>query len=196
MSDRLSVDDRLELHELNSRYADLIDRREWDGLPAVIADGAIFDIRTPDRSRPLEGLEPIKDYMAHEARHPAAHHITNIYVDASDAEVRLRTRLILIQHDGRAESGEYDDVVVRTDTGSRRCSRLPVHRPTGVSVAQGTPCDGARRARTAAGSTRIVRLDASCADWCATVGSPVFMRARTGGKRDASMIAPTVARAA
>jgi len=62
--------------------------------------------------------------MAHEARHPAAHHITNIYVDASDAEVRLRTRLILIQHDGRAESGEYDDDVVRTDTGWRVAARV------------------------------------------------------------------------
>jgi hypothetical protein len=123
-SEPLTVEDRLELHELNSRYADLIDHRDWAGLSEIFIPDAVFNITTPHRVRHLEGLAAIQSYMEHEARHPLAHHITNVYVDCVDDGSRfLHTRLLLVQHDGTAESGGYDDRVVRTTQGWRVAAR-------------------------------------------------------------------------
>ena len=105
--------DKLELHELNCRYADIIDHKDWGRLTTIFVPEAVFQITSPGRDRRLAGITAIQDYMEHEAHHPAAHHITNVYVDHGiDGEIRLHTRLLLVQHDRTTESGgAYDDVV-------------------------------------------------------------------------------------
>ena len=131
----LTVADKLELHELNCRYADLIDHCDWAGLAEIFTTGATFDITSPGRSRFLVGLDAIQHYMEHEARHPAAHHITNVYVDqGEDGSIQLHTRLLLVQHDRAAESGEYNDDVVRTAEGWRVAARAyTFHGPARAS---------------------------------------------------------------
>lgn len=127
----VTVADRLELHELNARYGDLIDHQDWAGLEAIFTRDAEFRIVTPARRRSLHGLDEIKWYMAREAQHPIAHHITNVYVDDRNESVRLHTRLLLVQPDRSAESGEYDDEVVRTAAGWRITARVyRFHGPT------------------------------------------------------------------
>ncbi|HEY2107565.1 MAG TPA: nuclear transport factor 2 family protein, partial [Candidatus Binataceae bacterium] len=59
---KLTVEDRLELHEIAARYGDLIDERDWEGLAAVFTTDAVFD--ATDLGMPLlNGLEKIRQGM-------------------------------------------------------------------------------------------------------------------------------------
>ncbi len=111
-----SIGDRLDLHELAARYGDLIDERDWDGLDRVFTEDAVFDLADVDGPR-LVGLDAIRRHMEG-ARHPHAHLIVNVYVDAGPA-VELRSRVLGILDGRRVGSGWYRDVVVRTDRGWR-----------------------------------------------------------------------------
>ena len=54
----LSVEDRMELHEIAGRYGDLIDNRDWEGLASVFTADAVFD--ATDLGMPLlNGLDAI-----------------------------------------------------------------------------------------------------------------------------------------
>lgn len=112
--------DRLELHELAARYGDLIDARDWDGLAGVFAPDGVFDLTDIGAGR-LEGLDAIRAHME-QARHPIAHHITNVHVDAGPPVV-LSSRVIGILDDGRTGSGAYRDRVERRPDGWRIVER-------------------------------------------------------------------------
>jgi hypothetical protein len=108
--------DRLALHELAALYGDLIDDRDWGGLDRVFTADATFDMTDIDVA-PVIGLEAIREHMRH-SRHPLAHLITNIYVEAGPP-VRLHSRVIGILDDRRVGSGTYLDLVVRGAEGWR-----------------------------------------------------------------------------
>ena len=96
--------DRLELHELAARYGLVIDDRDWEGLAAVFTPGAVFELRGfPRGDERLEGLDAIRAHMM-TARHPVAHHVTNVVVDAGDHEVRLRSKIIGSGPQGRVRT--------------------------------------------------------------------------------------------
>ena len=113
---KLELADRVALLEMAALYGDLIDERDWPGLDRVFTDDAVFDM-TDIGVGAVEGLDAIREHMRG-ARHPLAHHITNVYID-SDDPVRLRSRVIGILDDRRAGSGFYRDRVVRTPAGWR-----------------------------------------------------------------------------
>lgn len=114
--ERLNLGDRLELHELAARYGDLIDARDWAGLDRVFTEDAVFDLSEVDGPR-LAGLDAIREHMQG-ARHPHAHLIVNVYVDAGPP-VELRSRVLGILDGRRVGSGWYRDTVVRTGRGWR-----------------------------------------------------------------------------
>jgi ketosteroid isomerase-like protein len=125
----LSVEDRLELHEIAARYGDLIDARDWTGLAAVFTEDAVFD--ATDLGMPLlNGLEAIRKHMDASAMHPLGHHITNIYVESAGAEVILRSRIIAAGHRGRVSSASYRDRVRKTAEGWRIYHRFCTLRRT------------------------------------------------------------------
>jgi ketosteroid isomerase-like protein len=126
---KLTVEDRLELHEIAARYGDLIDARDWQGLAGVFTTDAVFD--ATDLGMPLmNGLDKIRKGMDGSQNHPLGHHITNIYVESSGDEVILRSRIIAVGHRGRVSSASYRDRVRKTAEGWRIFHRVCTLRRT------------------------------------------------------------------
>lgn len=125
----LSTGDRLDIMELNAKYADALDFLEPDRLDQVFTDDAVWEIA--ERSFRLDGLAEIKEFMGRSDVHPGAHLITNIYVDGvtDDAElgtvVSLRSRGVYPVGPSDSKDptsvfyGRYHDDVVHTEAGWR-----------------------------------------------------------------------------
>ena len=77
---RLSVEDRLLLHELPGRYGDAVDDRNWSAMDGIFCVDAVFEVRGLVT---LNGLAEIKRYMDEEGQHPLAHLMCNIHIDDS-----------------------------------------------------------------------------------------------------------------
>ena len=125
---KLSIEDRLELHELPGRYGNIIDDRDWPRLGEIFTDDAEFRVIGLVE---MIGLEGIKRYMDSDAApHPNAHLMTNIFVDVQDGVVKLHTRAILPVSAGDGERGDrvihgsYYDEVVKTTQGWRVKNRV------------------------------------------------------------------------
>lgn len=101
-----------EITETLARYAELIDRAEWDSLGDVFTPDATFDA-TGIGYDFLDGLDHIKRHMATIARHPAAHLVLNVTAEISEAAASVTSRLLGIQQDGRVFVGQYEDAMVR-----------------------------------------------------------------------------------
>jgi hypothetical protein len=123
----LSIEDRMELHELAGRYGDIIDDRDWPALDTVFTPDAVFEVVGLTIMR---GLADIKRFMIEEGRHPLAHLITNIHVEEGTGGVRLLSRGIfpISSRDGgsghRVFHGSYYDDVVKTPDGWRVRNRI------------------------------------------------------------------------
>jgi 3-phenylpropionate/cinnamic acid dioxygenase small subunit len=123
----LSLEDRIELHELAGRYGDLVDDRNWAGLDTVFTAGAVFEVVGLVT---MEGLGRIRQYMENEGRHPLAHLITNIHVREEEGRVLLLSRGIFPIVSRKEEPGHrvfygsYYDRVVRTAAGWRVSYRI------------------------------------------------------------------------
>jgi SnoaL-like domain len=110
----LDPTDRLGVLECLARYGRLIDARDWPALADVFTPDATFDL-TEIGGAVLSGLDQIRDYMAHRARHPVAHHVTNAHIENADGScVRTTCMLIAVQGDGSVASGLYADEFVRS----------------------------------------------------------------------------------
>ena len=123
----LSLEDRIELHELAGRYGDLVDDRNWTGLDTVFTEEAVFEVVGLVT---MEGLGRIRQYMENEGRHPLAHLITNIHVREEEGRVSLLSRGIFPIVSRKEEPGHrvfygsYYDRVVRTAAGWRVSYRI------------------------------------------------------------------------
>jgi 3-phenylpropionate/cinnamic acid dioxygenase small subunit len=123
----LSIEDRIELHELAGRYGDIIDDRDWPALDTVFTSDAVFEVVGLVT---MTGLADIKRFMIEEGRHPLAHLITNIHVEENIEGPRLFSRGIfpISSGDGgtahRVFHGSYYDDVVKTPAGWRVRNRV------------------------------------------------------------------------
>lgn len=122
----LSIEDKIELHELAGRYGDIIDDRNWPALDTIFTEDAVFVVVALVT---MTGLAEIKRYMEEEGRHPLAHLITNIHSVEDKEGVRLLSRGIfpVDSEDGgaghRVFYGSYCDHVVKTTAGWRVSKR-------------------------------------------------------------------------
>jgi hypothetical protein len=123
----LSVEDRLELHELVSLYGHLIDDRRWADLEQVFTPDAVYD--AADLGLPV--TRSLADLLAQWTspegmeRHPVAHHATNVVVsEDADGTVRIWSKGIGVGPGGRVGSVAYRDVAVRTREGWRLAERV------------------------------------------------------------------------
>jgi 3-phenylpropionate/cinnamic acid dioxygenase small subunit len=115
----LTTAERIEIAETLGRYGRLIDAQDWAALDQVFTADARFEI-VPLARAPLAGLAEIRRHMAHAARHPAAHHITNVHVThTTDDGAHVESMLIAVQVDHSVASGLYRDEFVRTPAGLR-----------------------------------------------------------------------------
>ncbi len=78
----LSVEDRLEIHELISLYGHIIDERQFSRLGDVFTDDAVFDL-TGYGGDCHYGLAAITRLMRESDEHPLAHHATNVVIGDS-----------------------------------------------------------------------------------------------------------------
>jgi len=114
----LTVEDRLELHELPGRYGDAIDDRDWDSLRRIFTSDGVFDL-TGVGSRVCRGIDDIVDFMEHEAAHPRTHMMTNVHATPTPDGAELRFRIIALLPGGKAGTASYYDQVVKTPDGWR-----------------------------------------------------------------------------
>jgi len=128
----LSIEDRLELHELAGRYGDLIDDRDWAALDTIFTEDAVFEVISLVT---MHGLADIRRYMDEEGRHPLAHLITNIHVEQRNGDVRLLSRGIFPIQSKQGGPGQrvfygsyYDDVVRRSAGWRIRHRVFSAHR--------------------------------------------------------------------
>lgn len=116
--------DRVELHELACRYGDIIDARAWADLDQIFSDDCVYDV-SDIKLGVVHGVEALRTYMDREDIHPAAHLITNVYVERIDGDTGLmRSRLLAVQGDGSVAAGAYVDDLVRTPAGWRISRRV------------------------------------------------------------------------
>jgi hypothetical protein len=130
----LEVGDRLAIHELLALYGHLIDERRWDELHRVFVDDVVYD--ATDFGMPVTRTlaELVAEWTsdAGMARHPLAHHATNVVVtEDRDGTVRVLSKGIGVGAGGRVGSVTYRDVVVRVEGGWRLASRTARLRRAG-----------------------------------------------------------------
>jgi len=113
----LSPADRVELHELFARYAYCIDTCDWPGLVDIFTADAEFTVDVLNVH--MRGVDEIIHFMAEVADHPVAHHITNVFADATADGAVSHGRLMGVGRNGRVSTGHYRDEVVRTADGWR-----------------------------------------------------------------------------
>ena len=123
----LTLEDKLELYELNARYVDAIDDCDWHALASIFTHDAVFEVVDLVI---MNGLSEIKYFMAHEGRHPLAHLITNTYFAISSEKIEMRSRGIFPIDDTvkkaghRVFYGSYYDSVVKQEVGWRINHRI------------------------------------------------------------------------
>lgn len=121
----LSVSDRLEIHQLPIRYANVIGAGDLDGLASVFTSDARFVMVGFDEQPMVWDGWPAIRQMMDATRHPVAHHVANIEILSWDADgVRLHSVIAGTGRHGRVGSADYDDRLVRTDRGWRIAERV------------------------------------------------------------------------
>jgi hypothetical protein len=119
----LSVEDRLDIHDLLVRYGFVVDDRDWDVFACVFTPDAVVDFGSDDPPMglaPIVGVQEIVRQFRDILTHPLQHVIVNHVMDpVSDKEVVVRSKALFpVPGDGVFE-GLYRDVVVRTPEGWR-----------------------------------------------------------------------------
>jgi 3-phenylpropionate/cinnamic acid dioxygenase small subunit len=119
----LGAYDLLMIHQLLAYYGHVVDDRDWDRFVELFTPDATLDYTRAGAPTVLHGVDEIRAFFR-DANHPSAHHVLNIVVTRSGGEVRVRSKFFVpytreTHVPKRWFGGDYDDVVVRTDTGWR-----------------------------------------------------------------------------
>ena len=117
----LTLEDRLDIHELIALYGHLIDDRSFNRLGEIFTEDAVFDLAGFDGTR-FEGLAAIVQMMENSEQHPLGHHASNIVIRPGDP-VQVLSKGIGVGHGGRVGSVVYRDSLRRTDAGWRIIER-------------------------------------------------------------------------
>ena len=121
--------DRLEIAELLSRYAQIVDARDWNRLAEIFVPGAVIDFTRNGGVR--DTYPSIVDYLESSLSSFAAyqHFMTNFDIDVQGDEAVCRnyvfTQMVSLVEGGEellADGGYYDSVLERTPDGWRLAS--------------------------------------------------------------------------
>lgn len=116
-----SIEDRLELLALPSRYVHLVDEERWDRLDVVFTADVRCDYRDFVPSlEPLDGLAAVQARFA-SVDQPLSHHTTDVLLVRAPEPDRceIRSKVLVVGRDRRPYVGCYLDDAVRTDDGWR-----------------------------------------------------------------------------
>lgn len=120
----ISVEDRLDIHELIALHGHLSDAGDFDRMHEVFAADVVCDLEDFGLGL-VRGRDALRDTaLAMGEGNPVGHHATNVVITAVDDDVvRVRSKGIGIRADGTSGSVVYEDVIQRTVGGWRIVSR-------------------------------------------------------------------------
>jgi SnoaL-like domain len=125
----LEAGDRLSIYELLALYGHLIDERRWEDLGLVFCPDAIYDFTDFGEGITRSLDELIALWTREGARHPQAHHASNIVVtEGSDGAVDVVSKGLAVGFNGRVSSILYRDTVIQTRAGWRIATRTATLR--------------------------------------------------------------------
>jgi 3-phenylpropionate/cinnamic acid dioxygenase small subunit len=127
----LSTEQTLDIHRLVSMHGHLADIGEFERFDDLFTDDIVYDMEDLGYGT-LCGRQALRDAaVALGDDNPVGHHVTNVVVTETDGDVRVRSKFIGVDRDGRTASGVYEDRLVRTPDGWRIAYRavLPARAP-------------------------------------------------------------------
>lgn len=110
--------------QLYALYGHAMDDRAWHRFPELFTEDCVFDA-TALGVPLMEGIRAVIDATRTSPQTPLAHHVTNVYVESIDGDrARVRAKALGTYSKGRAFSGSYEDMLVRTPGGWRIQHRI------------------------------------------------------------------------
>jgi SnoaL-like protein len=118
--------DKVEIHELITRYCHILDTRNWADLDKIFLPDSVVD--SGPTLGVYHGIEAIAEFWR-DYPHPDGHHALNVLVEEEqpDGTVKVVTKGFFARPGG-FNGGDYHDVVRRTECGWRFVSRTYVPR--------------------------------------------------------------------
>ena len=118
-----TTDDIVEINQILSLWAHLVDNHAWDRFGEVFTEDAYFDSSVFGFA-PVTGIAAICD-MASQDGHAKAHHTTNVYVqEGAGDEITTVSKGLGLLSNGAVASVTYTDRLRRTPKGWRLASRI------------------------------------------------------------------------
>ncbi|NKJ76550.1 nuclear transport factor 2 family protein [Rhizobium leguminosarum bv. viciae] len=118
-----TTDDIVEINQILSLWAHLVDNHAWDRFGEVFTEDAHFDSSVFGFA-PVTGIAAIC-HMASQDGHAKAHHTTNVYVqEGAGDEIAAVSKGLSLLSNGAAASVTYTDRLRRTPEGWRLASRI------------------------------------------------------------------------
>ena len=118
-----TTDDIVEINQILSLWAHLVDNRAWDRFGEVFTEDAYFDSSVFGFA-PVTGIAAIC-HMASQDGHAKAHHTTNVYVqEGAGDEIATVSKGLGLLSNGAVASVTYTDRLRRTPEGWRLASRI------------------------------------------------------------------------
>ena len=124
--------DRQAIYELLANYGHVLDDVAHHRYPEIFTEDAVFDLSAYGLAN-LDSRAAIA--AAFQGRNMFGHLTTNIAIEElTHDRARVRSKFIGFANDGSIQTGDYFDVVVRTDAGWRLEVRKAVTRTPRVSA--------------------------------------------------------------
>ncbi|MBI2168044.1 MAG: nuclear transport factor 2 family protein [Actinobacteria bacterium] len=126
--DLAQIGDRLDIDDLLTAYAVAVDGRDWDGLKALFAEGAVLDYSAFDG--PRGDVDTAVAWVAEGlAGFPVSQHVcANREIAVTGDSGTARCAVINPLVDGKGKvfmvGGSYEDTLVRTPAGWRFAERV------------------------------------------------------------------------
>jgi len=118
-----TTDDIVEINQILSLWAHLVDNHAWDRFGEVFTEDAYFDSSVFGFA-PVTGIAAIC-HMASQDGHAKAHHTTNVYVqEGAGDEIATVSKGLGLLSNGAVASVTYTDRLRRTPEGWRLASRI------------------------------------------------------------------------
>jgi SnoaL-like protein len=125
----MSIEDRLEIHELVALHGHLADDRRAEDLGLLMTEDGVYDLEEFGLGE-VVGLPAMTELFASApGNQPIGHHVTNVLVTPRGADrADVRSKGLSVMADGAAGTVVYEDTVVRTPAGWRISRRKVVTR--------------------------------------------------------------------
>jgi hypothetical protein len=125
----LSADDFLEIQRVINLYGHIIDERQFSRVAELFTANALYDVSDFAGGVHRGAAAIAALWSDSEAKHPLAHHATNIVVtEDPDGTVRVISKGSGVRSDGTVSTVVYRDIVARDPAGWRITERIAIRR--------------------------------------------------------------------